>query len=191
MQTLVHMQEEDLAVLEKGLSRYPKGAKKVLTRAVNKVTSRTRTKISREVRKRLNVRAKTVNKSVTATRARFSSPTATIKIRGSRLGLLDFIGTSQTRRGVAYRIKRGAARETIKGGFIQRMPNGHRGAFVRTSKSRLPIVALRGPSIPAAVAGIRTLAKRQVERDVSADLSNEIGVQVGVLIDQESRRGRR
>lgn len=190
MRVAVEIPKSDTDALAAGLQAYPKGAARVVYRAINKIGKSTRTYISREVRKKIAIKAKDANKCITYHRGRLSNPTGRIKIRGKRLPLIQF-GASQTKKGVTYRIEKGGGRKRMQGGFIATMRSGHRGVFSRRGKSRLPIHEAFGVSIPYAVSEVRQLARTTLERDVSRKLTRELRTQVGVLLDQEARKAAR
>lgn len=73
-----------------------------------------------------------------------------IRVEGDRIPLIAFKarGPEPSRgkgRGVSYRLPGGRGRDP--NAFIATMKSGHRGVYKRTTKARLPIVQLHGPSL--------------------------------------------
>jgi hypothetical protein len=158
------------------------GTKKKLPRelkiAVNATAKKTRTMMSREVRKELATKAKAVNKTINiVSRATEISLSSTVRLsKTKRIPLRDF-GARQTRQGVSYKISKSKGRGMVPGAFQGPKPGvmntKWRGrVFKRVGKSRLPIAQLFGPS-PWGIFVKRQL-RTPVVRDGNAELSKQI-----------------
>ena len=178
------------------LAAYPKAQAVIVSRAINKVATAARTQINREVRKNLNIKARDLNKSIAIVKANTARPIAQIKIRGRRVPLVQF-SASQTRRGVSYRISPTAGRKSIRSAFIATMPSGHEGVWTRLQEKRTmkrgryagkmkqPIVEKFGPSVPAVVGNISTLAAATLDARIAEQLEREIDTQISVFLAQQ------
>lgn len=183
----VTVNKKQIAEAKRLLADTPRAMPKIITRSVNKVAVKARTKIIRRVASEIAVKQKDLRqRNVKLKKANYSTQTATIKITGKRIPLIRF-GAKQTKKGVTYKIKKSGGRKKITGAFVEAMSSGHRGAFRRKGKSRLPIVELFGPSIPAAMENVADMAKRTMEREIGKNLHNEINRQVGLVL--ERRKG--
>jgi hypothetical protein len=73
-----------------------------------------------------------------------------LSISGKRIPLIEFSAKgpepSNGKGRVSARV--GGVRKVYRGAFITTMPTGHRGVFARKGSKRLPIVELKGPSLP-------------------------------------------
>lgn len=135
----------DLDAVNRALAGYRNGARTVLRRSLNRTLTPVRATAAREVAADLKLRVGTVRKSLAMRRATNAVLRALVEASGRRIPLIEF-RARQTRRGVTYDLGRG--RGLAEHAFVAVMRSGHRGVFRRVGKSRLPIVELRGPSIP-------------------------------------------
>lgn len=129
------------------LRAVPRAVPRVFRRVLNRTVDTAATDIKRRVSAKINIKKGDVSKALTKRKATYSNLTSSIGAREFRPGLLAFMGTRQTKRGVKYRISRTTGRKLIEHGFIQTMTSGHRGVFLRGGPSRLPIGEKKGPSI--------------------------------------------
>ncbi|HUX16030.1 MAG TPA: phage tail protein [Phycisphaerae bacterium] len=143
----VRVDEAQLKRIERLLAGIPRGLPRAVTRGVNQTAVTGRKTAIDEVYKDLALKKGDIRAAMPLKRATFRRWTATVSVRGRRLRLLMF-GARQIRRGVSYRVRRQGRRQTIRSAFIATMRTGHRGVFRRLGKKRLPIIELRGPSIP-------------------------------------------
>lgn len=143
------------------------------TRAVNRTLSTIKTASVRALAQEVGLRNKDVTPSIALTRATFARAIGSLWVTGRRIPLLAF-HARQTRQGVSYRLPKG--RQLLPSGFIATMKSGHRGAFVRRGKRRLPIVEAHGPSLPGAFirAGILTAMQATADAALQKNLDHEI-----------------
>jgi len=123
-----------------------------LQRALQLAATKTRTRISREVRQSYNIKAGDIGRAVRLTRI----PGGRLLIYiGKAIGLDHFGARGKNvktahgrRRGVTVQIRKDRARKLVSGGFV-----GGKGKFIfkRAGESRMPIERLYGPSIPQMV----------------------------------------
>lgn len=173
--------------LQRELADIPKALPKIVSRSINKVATYTRTKIVKEITADVNLKRGDVTKrNVRMKKASYRRWSASIGISGRRVPVHHF-GARQTRKGVSYKIRKSAGRQTIAGAFIAKMPSGHEGVFRRVGKTAFPIIELYGPSVPQVMSSLGTLAQPQLEADAGARLEREIDTQVGLLIERRNR----
>ena len=183
----ITINEAKLKRLRRDLTDIPKALPKIVSRAINKVATYTRTKIVREITADVNLKRGDVTKrNVRMKKASYRKWSATIGISGRRVPVHRF-GARQTRKGVSYRIRKSAGRQTIAGAFIAKMPSGHVGVYRRVGKTAFPIIELYGPSVPQVMSSVGSLAQPQLEADAGARLEREIDTQVGLLIERRNR----
>lgn len=163
----------DTKAIEKVLRDIKGGTSTVVFRSINRTLTPVRATAAREIAKDMKVKvgtARSALKLVRATRARL---TGEVQASGRRIPLIQF-GARPTPPGVSYDLGRG--RSVARGAFIKPMPTGYRGAFRRRSRARLPIVELKGPSVPKVFvaekisAAMRTVARARWLKEVSAQI---------------------
>ncbi|HUX16609.1 MAG TPA: phage tail protein [Phycisphaerae bacterium] len=189
VQISVDVDPARLAELAEELEGITHGVPRVLTRALNKVAAHARAQVVRAVRRVLNVKAGELRRrNVTLRKAHYDRLAASVHITGRRIPLRSF-AARQTRRGVSYAIGPGR-RKVLAGSFLAVMPSGHRGAFARRKRSRLPIVEQFGPSVPAVVEGIEELGQAALEQSLGTRLEGEVDTQLGLVLARHGRANR-
>lgn len=106
--------------------------------------------------------------------ARAEGLTAIVRISGRPMPLSRF-KPRQGKAGVSAAAW--GERRTYAGSFLARMPSGHAGVFARTSKRRLPIKELWGPSIPSVFlqGGVEDAVLEHVRARVPINVAREVG----------------
>lgn len=199
----------DLAILEKELRAMPSKIGEAKASAINKTASKGRTAISREVRAKVNIKAKTANSRIKVSKkARKSqdSPSAVIKIIATKIPLIQFGGRPSVppnqkgvpvarrtpRGGAGFRITKGGVIKRSKKLFVQRVnfgggggPSGNIHILQRENdeSSGRPRVRF-GPSIPEALGEVGI-------RKISVNLASELRKQVVSQVDRFLKRGNR
>ena len=168
--------------------RFPRKAPAMISRAVNKTAKSTRAEMSKRLRAQVvNIKKGDLDKrNLLLRRGTRSAPNATITITGSRIPLIYFKGTTESRKGVGYKIRPGGARKRIADAFITTVNAGNSGAskkgvFVRRGKERLPITQLFGPSVPKALeddkavfSGVIKFANNRLEIEAASQVQYEL-----------------
>lgn len=168
--------------------RFPRKAPRMISRAANKTGTFARKEMVKRLgREVVNVKAGDLKrKNVILKKGSTKNPGATVTITGSRIPLIQFKGTSQTKTGVGYRIEPGGSREKIREAFITpfaHSASGHtrEGVFARSTKRRLPIHELFGPSVPHALEehpqvfkGVIAHAQQRFEKEIASQIEYEI-----------------
>ena len=177
------------------LREIPRDVPKVLTRALNKVAKSTHVKILRRISSEYAVSQRDLKeKNVFLIRANYKNLKAIIRIKGRRIQILAF-KAKQLKKGVSYKIKKKGGRKTVYA-FMESPPgskqsttmaSGHRGVFKRRGKSRLPIVELYGPSVPAIFQNVQEFAANTFQREIGNKLGKEMMVQAGLMLQRKRR----
>jgi hypothetical protein len=142
MRLIIDAQDQVLARYGNALAALGEGrAGTALSRALNHEGDKGRTQVKRALVKQTGIKYGDVNKAMATIRATIATLTYALKARGDEINIAWFGGV-QRRKGVS------AApwhkRRIFRHSFI--VPRFGR-AFIRTSKSRLPIHPLYGPNL--------------------------------------------
>jgi hypothetical protein len=160
----------------------PKIVEQSLQRALQLAATKTRTRISKEVRVTYNIKAGAIGKNVALRRL----PEGRLLLyTGPLIGLDKFGARGKNvktahgkRRGVTVQVKKTAARKLVKGGFV-----GGKGKviFKRTGESRLPIKRLFGPAIAQMVANQAVIddALLLTGEDMAVEFNRQMEVHLG------------
>lgn len=116
---------------------------RALSRALNYTGNRARTQVVREVSKDTSITYGRVRDSIRTTPSTPSTKSYTLTAKGHELPLSEF-GPKQTRQGASVRVW--GKRTVLPHTFV--VPSLNNNVFERTSRARLPIRMLWGPSIP-------------------------------------------
>ena len=125
-----------------------KKARTVLMRAINRSATSGKTVASKAVRAEYILKAAKVKEATKVTKASTSSLESTIKWTGKQMNVADYRITPKVRpkkrskRQMTVEVKKGS-KATYKGAFIGKGGK----VFRRTSKKRLPIKPIYGPSV--------------------------------------------
>lgn len=148
----LHRFDLDLGELRAELEEMGRAAPSILARALNRAQTAGQTATVRAVGRDTGLAAKYVKREIRLDKASRTRLTAVVEVVGRRIPLIAFQarGPEPSRgrgRGVSYRLPGGRGR--VPDAFISKVGvGGHRGVFKRRGKRRLPIVELRGPSVP-------------------------------------------
>lgn len=148
-----------------------------VARAINWTIARSKTQLTREIRKVYDIPLKYINEQISLKKADRLTLTGMIKAKGRPLPLIAF-RARQTQKGVSVITPKG--RKLIPGVFMSIMPTGKKGVFVRGNyksgdiarrKKRinpkgndLPIMELKGVSIP------KTLANKKIVENMTKSM---------------------
>ncbi len=191
-----------MRALREMLRSIPRDVPKALTRALNKVAKSTHVKILRKISGEYAVSQRDLKeKNVFLIRANYKNLRAIIRIKGRRIQILAF-KAKQLKKGVSYKIKKKGGRKIVYA-FMESPPGsgkstmmpvkgkstseGHRGVFKRRGKSRLPIVELYGPSVPAIFQNVREFAAETLQREIGNKLGKELMIQAGLMLQRKRR----
>ena len=172
----VKIDRRSLKEADRILRAIPKAMPRVMRRAIKRTVDKTATDFKSRIARVVNLKKGDIGRAL---KKRWSSDYGSIEAKSTRPGLLEFKGTSQSARGVRYRIIKGGKRGLIEHGFIARMQSGHRGVFKRGGETRLPIQEKRGPSIWQVITGTAGLLKAAIDKAGNL-LGKFINDQIGV-----------
>jgi len=198
----VEISRLDMAALDRILIGTKNGAVPVLVRALNRTLTSVKSRAAREVAADLNVTQARIKKNfVKSHNATWTNPTAGFVAQGKPLGLVDFIGTRQVRRGVSAKVKKSGTREIIRHAFKsilwagkedvgQRIYEGERkpprGTYPYTSyralpfEYRWPVKRLTGPRIedelgkPSVIGAVMAHANERLDVILEHELNYEL-----------------
>jgi hypothetical protein len=174
--------------LKKTLEAWPKKGRSVIYRSVNVALRKGRTRIIKELRQNLNLKAADIkNRNVKDHRANKSSLSGKLEIIGKRIPLIRFNRTSkpkQMKAGVKAKISRDQGRKLYKSAFIAKMRSGHVGIMTRVGKKRTPITENRGPSVPLVMDEMPQLSEQVLGRFMGDVLEKETDRLIQRLLDK-------
>jgi hypothetical protein len=153
MAMTVQTNDKQLRRLEAIAKSIGSNLKKELAVAINKTAKKCESSIAKKVSKEIVVSQKVIKSQLQVQKAKAGGEqraTVTLKV-STRIPLRDF-GARQTKAGVSYKISRTSGRGFVQGAFQGPKPGVMKASwrgnvFKRTTKSRLPIVKLMGPSV--------------------------------------------
>lgn len=179
----VKIDERSLKEADHILRAIPRAVPRVFRRAIKRTVDKAVTDFKDRIVRIVNMKKGDIGRAL---KKRWSSDYGSIAAKYTRTGLLEYKGTSQTIRGVKYRIVKGGKRELIEHGFIARMQSGHRGVFKRERGTRLPIQEKRGPSVWQVITGTAGLLRAAIDK-----AGNLLGKFINEQIGVEFRRWRK
>lgn len=185
-----------MRALREMLRSIPRDIPRVLARALNKVAKSTHVKILKRISSEYTVTQRELKKrNIGLRKAHYKNLKAIIRISGRRIRLLAF-KAKQTQKGVTYKIKKKGRRKIVYA-FLESPPgsgkatmmpgSGHRGVFKRRGRSRLPIVELYGPSVPAIFQNIQEFTEATFQKEIGSKLGKEMMVQAGLMLQKKRR----
>ena len=143
MQLIISASDQLLARYGNALAALGEGqARTALSRALNHEGDKGRTRVKRAVVKQTGIKYGAVDKAMATVRSTPTTLTYTLKARGDETNIAWFGGAQRRKKGVSaapWNKRRIFARSFIVPRFGR--------AFIRTSKSRLPIRPLYGPNL--------------------------------------------
>jgi len=198
----VEINKYDLASLEAILSEVKNGPLRVLVRSLNKTLKSVKSQAAKEVAADLNVTQTRIKKDFDKSyTANFSNPSAGFRAKGKPLGLEEFSGTRQTKKGVSVMVKKSSPRQIISHAFLnviwagrkavgQRIYKGERKAPRGTYpypayralpfEYRWPVRKLTGPRIedelakPSVIGAVMAHASERLDTILQQELSYEL-----------------
>jgi hypothetical protein len=179
----------DVSQVKLGLEALGKEAPRASMRAINRTLQSVQTQSVRSIAADLGVIQRVVRETMRIYRATTTSLRGSLQATGKRIALIDFRakGKEPSRGrggGVTYRMQGQA--KTVKGAFIATMRSGHRGVFFRKGTSgkksvgawsrNLPIVELKGPSVPHVfrkhiTSALRTYAGTELQKNLNHEVA--------------------
>lgn len=170
----------DLAYVQRKLGDMSAKAPIALRDAINNTAVTARKKLLQEAQKRYTVKASGFNSRANIVKATVATQTAWIKVKGSTLTMGRY-HYSKPKSGVKSEILTGSGLKTVVGprGIKAFIAKGL--IFQREGKSRLPIKALRSPSVPKQIEMVydgrqitSTPLKKEIEQLYHANVEKQI-----------------
>jgi hypothetical protein len=173
----VKIDERSLKEADRILRAIPRAVPRVFRRAFKRTVDKAVTDFKDRIVRVVNQKKGAIGRAL---KKRWSSDYGSISAQYGRPGLMEYKGTSQSARGVRYRIVRGGKRGLIEHGFIARMQSGHRGVFKRERGTRLPVQEKRGLSVWQVIIGTAGLLRAAIDKAgnlMGKFINDQIGVE--------------
>jgi hypothetical protein len=169
-----------------------KRALPAMARAINRGASAGKTAMARAIMADTGLGSRFTKDEIKVTTATSDNLVARVSVTGRRIPLIGFKarGPEPSRgrgRGVSYTLPTGRGR--IENAFIATMGSGHRGVFKRVTPStrkgngawgnNLPIIELRGPSLPHVFEKHLPVFKEAAEPVMVSTMQHEINFRSG------------
>ena len=145
MAVTMKLDAESLNRLGNMLSEVRGGLEKAIARASKRVAKQGVTFISSEIRGKVNIKKKELDKKVLNAKQRGKTG-QTITLEATPRLPLKYFGARQTKKGVTYKIPKSGKKNLARSAFGPDIPRLGRQVFRRVGKSRLPIQPLFGVS---------------------------------------------
>ena len=147
----VEIDQQDLRKVKSMLVHIRDNVKPVQARAINRTLTGIKADVSTAIRADLNLKKQYVDKHITTSKASSRSLLAGVITKSTPIGLINFTGVKQNKKGVSVKVKKSAKRSTLKHAFIQRAKNATN-VFRRAVENgkrvaRFPIERLTGPRL--------------------------------------------
>ncbi|EFV78955.1 hypothetical protein HMPREF1013_00839 [Bacillus sp. 2_A_57_CT2] len=147
------------------LGTFSNKAPNVISSALNRAVTNVSSNVSKEVRQRYVVKAADIKNTLSKTKASRSNLSAIVKSSGGLMPLDRFKVSPRTvqprrKKPIKVSVKKGGLK-TLPGAFVVNL-NGIK-VFKRTTKRRLPIMRLFGPSIPQMIGNEEVREKINLE----------------------------
>ena len=168
-----------LARLTKAVSDARKSLPKEISAAINATAKKARLDMGRKIRSEIAVKKEPIEKVIKLVK-QSTSTTLSAQVtlsKSERMPLRDF-GARQNKSGVSYKISKKGGRATVRSAFM--VPSMGNNVFNRTTKKRLPIVKLMGPS-PWGVFIKKKLTPVQ-QRAIEAELAKQIDRRINLNV---------
>lgn len=179
--------ERQLRQVRRMLSAYPQAVGKVMSRGINNTVRTVRTRVVRALAQKTRLPQKTIRQSTwirwKATYRRWHSVLA---VSGRGIPLIR-LKARQTRRGVSYVDPEIGLRRLLPSAFIQTMPSGLRGVFLRVDKPRLPIEKQYAAALSQIYEKAADLSAR-IQSETGKDLHKNIMTQVRMVLERAKRK---
>ena len=195
----VKIDEQRLKAIRQMLRGIPKAMPRMMSRSINRTLTSARSGAAKGIGAEVKIRVSSIRKAIGIEKATFRRWSGTLNVRGRRVPLIEF-AARQGKKGTAFTLTPGGGRMRIASAFVQTMPSGHRGVFVRMQRGggqqttidvggsadifgtgerggRRPIIQLFGPSpggVMRRASGlaerVRTMAGRTLEKNIDSQV---------------------
>lgn len=175
------------------IAEMQRGARRAVSRALNKTAGNVRTAASKAIRQKRSISASAVRNALAIRRSGETHLVASLVVTGRPISLKDY-KAKQTKRGVTVQVSPGKRKLVQHRGnraFIIAKIGGH--VFAREGKTRLPVKKLFGPSLPATFLNeeVRAAWTTAAQEALPKRLQEEINFELKKLEAQAAARGAR
>jgi len=173
----VQINKRQLAEVQAKLAGVKGGMAKVLSGAINRTLSPTRTEIVRQITEHVTFKKSVVKKNLRLQKATRSRLIGRIDSVNDRRLELSYFSPRQTKKGVTYKIEKAGPRKLIPSAFITIFASGHRAVRKRTTARRSSARTLYGTSIGnvfAKAEGISARVKKSAYKKLGKNIDNQV-----------------
>jgi hypothetical protein len=174
---MITMTGDSVRKLQDEISHIKGGMEKAIARASKRVASGAKTKVSKELRQVVAIKAGDINKTLKTTNHKRGAVFAILET--DRIPL-KYFGARQTAKGVSYKLDKAKGRSFIAGAFGPNIPRLGNHVFKRQGKARKPIVKLFGVSTWAVF--IEKKMYKPTEGDIQKKFEDRLKHEIGYLI---------
>lgn len=143
-----------------------------VARSLNRSITSANVVMRREIASDMGLKQGDVTPQIAVRQASQANLVAQLEARGTRIPLIKFNARDRYPKGVTARMPGGAGR--YPHAFIRTVGSGHVGVFQRRGSARLPIVELRGPSIPHVFAKFIPLGLERGQQALVTNMAHEM-----------------
>lgn len=193
MSVIIKVDDSMLKDVQKRLKEIPQKSPNAISASLNRTMTNVASNINKEIRSEYTVKAMDIRGTLKKTRANPSKLSAAVKSTGGVIGLDKFktsalMTTSRkggtksvgfNRKPVKAAVKKGGMK-TVLGAFVATV-NGPK-IFKRTTKRRLPIERLHGPSVPQMAGNDRIV--EFVNTEAGATFEKRLDHEIGRLLER-------
>jgi len=152
----IEVSKADIASIERMLNGIKDGAKKAMVTSINLTVKTTSVQTRKDIGKSLNLTAKRIGEDIETRKASYSNIKGRVFSWGDPIGLINFTGTKQFKKGTKVKVLRTGNRKLIPQAFVAKSRNA-KNVWMRSLKGgkrvhRLPIDRLTGPSVRSMMA---------------------------------------
>lgn len=196
----INISSSDMQAIQNMLSDVKNGAKKAVTKALNKTATTTKVQVKKRLGQEINLKASRIDQDLSIKKASYDNMSASVKAVGEPVGLINFAG-KQLKQGVRVKVYKSGTSKVLKHAFIakrgskdhlfwrkyngQRKPIKPNLAYGKLPKKyRQPVERLTGPRIED------VLAKDEILNAVNNDAGNLLAENLSKEVDEVLRRHR-
>lgn len=137
----INIRTEKLEELKKALAGIKNGVPKAIASAINDTTKTMKTRVSRDVRERVNIKKRDIDPFIL--RKPLATPakqTGVLTVQSQRRLGLHYFGARQTAKGITYKIDKKGGRSLLPGAFgFPKGKGNFRWVAIRKGKKRHPV----------------------------------------------------
>jgi hypothetical protein len=142
----ITVNQSRLGKVKESLRKKPAALKRAVAGAINDTAKHERAFISSQIREKVNIKKKDLDKNIHITRATPENLSALVVLEKTARIPLKYFGAKQTNHGVTYRVAKSGGRSRVPDAFGPDIPRLGGNVFRRRGQERLPIIKLQGPS---------------------------------------------